>query len=117
MKIQINDHRKLFAVQAEFNKLFSHLKLEFLAKPSKVGNPPSKKIIKGTSKTIGDCRVIHTKGELTLSPSMTAADLKQTLADNYGLSILIFRKSGDKWIETTENGNFSLEEQSARSPF
>ncbi len=113
MKIQINDHRKIFAFQEEFNKFFPHLKIEFLAKPSKVGNPPSGKMIKGTSKRLGDCRVVHSKGELTLSPSMTATDLKQTLSDIYGLSIIIFRRSGTEWVETTETDNFSLKEQGA----
>ncbi len=100
MKIQINDHRKIFAIQEEFNKLFPHLRIEFLAKPSKVGNPPSEKLVKA-SKTLGDCRAIHVKGELTLTEATTIPDLKQTLADTYGLSAVFLRKSDDNWVETT----------------
>jgi hypothetical protein len=102
MKIQINDHRKIFAIQEEFNKFYPNLKIEFLGKPSKVGNPPSEKQVKGV-KTLGDCRVVHNKGELTLSAAITISDLKQTLADSYGLSAVFFRRLGDKWIETTDN--------------
>ncbi|MBA4057209.1 MAG: hypothetical protein C0490_21025 [Marivirga sp.] len=111
MKIQINDHRKIFAVQEEFNKLFPHLKLEFLSKPSKVGNPASEKVMDESSKTLGACRVVHTKGELTLSHAMTVADLKETLRDTFGLSVRILRRLRDKWIQTTENENLSLDEQ------
>ena len=111
MKISINDHRKIFAVQAEFNMLFPHLRLEFLSKPSKAGAAASKKIIKERSKTLGDCRVVHTKGDLTLSHSMTVADLQQSLSDNYGLSVVIYLKSGNDWIETTGNGKLSMDEQ------
>lgn len=108
MKIQINDHRKIFALQEEFSKVFPNLQIQFLGKPSKVGNPPSKKVVNPT-KTLGDCRVVHNKGELTLLPSTTVSDLKQTLADTYGLSIVILRKSGGKWIET--NDSFTLDTQ------
>jgi hypothetical protein len=110
MKIQINDHRKIFAIQEEFSKLFPRLKIEFLAKPNKTGGSPSNKI-SNASNTIGDSRIQHTTGELTITPSMTAADLKQILGDKYGLSIAIFRLSGTQWIETTHNNKLSLQEQ------
>ena len=100
MKIQINDHQEILAVQEEFSKFFPKIRIEFLGKPSKVGNPPSEKLVKAT-KTLGDCRVVHNKGELTLSPATTISDLKQTLADTYGLSAVFFRKAGDNWVETT----------------
>lgn len=111
MKITINDHRKIFAVQEEFSKFYPNLKIEFLSKPSKVGDAHSEKIIKETSKTLGECRVVHTKGELTLLHSMTVADLNQALSDTYGLSAMILRKSGKQWIETTVNEQLGIEKQ------
>ena len=102
MKIQINDHRKIFSLQEEFNKFFPNLKIEFFGKPVKVGTPSSEKLMKPT-KTLGDCRIVHNKGELMLSPATTLLDLKQTLADTYGLSTVFFRRSGDKWIETSDH--------------
>jgi len=101
MKIEINDHRKIFALQEEFNKFFPNLKIEFLGKPGKVGAAPSEKLVKAT-KTLGDCRVVHNNGELTLSLTTTISDLKQTLAETYGLSTVFFRRSRDKWIETSD---------------
>jgi len=110
MKIQINDHRKIFAIQEEFNKLFPRLKIEFQGKPNTIGRSPSKKIY-NSSKTLGDCRIEHTEGVLTMTPHMTAADLKQTLGDKFGLSIILLRQSGSEWVETTNNANLSLQEQ------
>jgi hypothetical protein len=110
MKIQINDHRKIFAIQEEFSKLFPRLKIEFLGKPKSTGSSPSEKIY-NSSKTLGDCRIEHREGELTIMPSMTAADLKQVLGDKYGLSIIILRQSGKEWVETTDNNSLSLQEQ------
>lgn len=111
MKIIINDHRKIFAIQREFNEIFPYLKLEFFGKPHKVGAPSSKKIMKQPSKTIGQCRVIHNKGTLSITPSMTVADLEQAFSDVYGLSVQIFRKSGRVWLETTATDGWTLEKQ------
>lgn len=97
MKIDINDHRKIFAFQEEFNSLFPHMKVEFLSKPSRAASPASKKIMKN-SKTLGNCRLEHNKGQLTLLPAMTASDLMQTLRDTYGLSVI------------PENAAYSLDE-------
>ncbi|MBI1767155.1 MAG: hypothetical protein HYR67_02130 [Bacteroidetes bacterium] len=110
MKIQINDHRKIFAVQEEFNKFLPHMRIDFLSKSSHLKSSASEKLMDG-SKTLGDCRVVHAKGDLTLLHSMTVADLKETLRDVYGLSVVVLRRSGTKWIETEENANFSLDEQ------
>ena len=116
MKIQINDHRKIFAIQEEFNSLFPRLKIEFLGKPNREGSSASMKTYKA-SKTIGDCRIEHTTGELTITPSMTAADLKQILSDKYALSITILRQSGTQWVETTNNNKLSLQEQNEENSF
>ncbi|GHN02670.1 hypothetical protein WSM22_41590 [Cytophagales bacterium WSM2-2] len=114
MKIQINDHRKVFAVQEEFSQLFPNLKIEFYKKPSKVGEAAAKRLIKSSS-TLGDSRVVHTKGELTLKGLMTISDLQQSLSDTYGLSAVVLRKSGKGWIETTENGRLSIDEQNEKT--
>jgi hypothetical protein len=110
MKIEINDHRKIFFLQEEFNKLFPRLKIEVQAKPNTAGGSPSNKIQK-PSKTIGESRIKHATGEVTITPSMTAADLKQVLSDKYGLSVAIFRMAGTQWVETTNNNKLSLQEQ------
>lgn len=111
MQLTINDDRKLFAIQEEFTAQFPYLKLEFFSKPHKVGAPSSKKIMKHPSSTIGECRVIHNSGTLTLTPNITVSDLEQTFADVYGLSVQIFRKSGRVWLETTVTDGWSLEKQ------
>ena len=111
MEIIINDHRKIFAIQKEFSEIFPYLKLQFFGKPHKVGAPSSKKMMKHPSKTIGQCRTIHNKGVLTITPNMTAADLEQGFSDVYGLSVQVFRKSGSVWLETTATDGWTLESQ------
>lgn len=111
MEITINDQRKIFAVQKEFSEMFPFLKLEFYSKSNKGGGAPSKKPMKHISKSIADCRTIHSSGYLTIQPKMTIGELEQNFRDIYGLSTLVFRKSGNMWIETTENADWTLEKQ------
>lgn len=83
MEITINDQRKIFAVQKEFNEMFPYLILEFYSKPNKRGGSPSKKPMKHISKTIADCRTIHSSGNITIQPQMTVGELEQSFRDVY----------------------------------
>jgi hypothetical protein len=107
MKILINDHRKIFAIREEFNKEFPRLKLEFFAKPSKVG-VAAHKIVKSPAKRIGDCRAIHEKGTITITPQMSVSDLEEQFASEYGLSVKVFRKSGRTWVDAGNSAELSL---------
>lgn len=114
MKITINDKRKIFAIQEEFNQAFPYLKLEFFSKPHTVGGGSAKKLIKHSSKTLGECRTIHNKGRMTISPEMTVAELEQRFGDVYGLGVQVFRKSGKVWLETTVTDAWTLEAQNSQ---
>lgn len=110
MKITINDRRKIFAIQEEFNAVFPYLRLEFFSKPH-TSDGSSARNIKHSSKTLGECRTIHNKGKITITPNMTVADVEQRFSDIYGLGIQVFRKSGKAWLETTVTDGWTLEEQ------
>lgn len=111
MKLVINNNRKIFAIQEEFNNEFPYLKLEFFGKPNKPGGTPSKKIVKHPGKTLGECRAIHKTGTITITPQMTVGELEQTFADEYGLSVEVFRKSGKAWLGTSATDDWTLERQ------
>lgn len=114
MKIAINDHRKILAIQEEFNLTFPYLKLEFFSKPHQRGGGSAKNLIKPNNETLGECRTIHKKGEITITPKMTVADLEQNFNDIYGLGVQVFRKSGKAWLETTVTDGWTLEEQNSQ---
>lgn len=111
MKILINDHRKIFAIQEEFNAVFPYLKLEFFTMPHKFGGSSAKKLLKQCIKTLGECRTVHKKGKITITHNMTVVDLEQSFSDVYGLGVQVFRKSGKAWLETTVTDGWTLEEQ------
>ena len=114
MKITINDHRKIHAIQEEFTNAFPYLKIEFFAKPHASGGQSSKNLMKQSSKTLGECRTVHNKGVITISPEMTVDELEQRFMDVYGLSTQIFRKSGNVWLETTVTDGWTLAKQNAQ---
>jgi len=114
MKLVINDHRKIFAIQEDFNKLFPYLKLEFYSKPPGIGVGSSNKLVKRSSKTLGEYRIIYNKGKLTVTSQMTSSEIVENFRDIYGLTVKIFRKSGKAWLETTVTGKWTLEEQNLR---
>lgn len=107
----INDNRKIFSIQEEFNAEFPFLKIDFYAKSNRHGGPSSEKIVEKSSKTIGDCRTTHENGTITISPNMTVAELESLFNNEYGLKINISRKSGKSWIETNVTNNWTLEKQ------
>ncbi len=114
MKITINDHRKIFAIQEEFNTVFPFLKIEFFSKSNTNNGVASKKLVKHHSKTLGECRTIHNKGNITITSGMTVLDLDQQFSDIYGLTVQVYRKSGKAWLETTFTDAWTLEEQNTQ---
>ena len=111
MKITINDKRKIFAIQEEFNNAFPFLRIEFFSKPHKPGGGSSKKLIKHSSVTLGECRTIHNTGSISITEEMTVTELEQRFSDVYGLGVQVFRKSGNVWLETTVTDGWTLKEQ------
>ncbi|HEV7231542.1 MAG TPA: hypothetical protein VGO45_09460 [Bacteroidia bacterium] len=110
MKITINDHRKINAIQTEFSLLFPYLTIEFFSKPPHAGAPPSEKLV-NTNRTLGECRTIHRKGEITITPGMSSADLEEIFNDNFGLTVQLYRKSGKEWLAVTATDKWTLEQQ------
>lgn len=111
MKITINDRRKIFAIQEAFSEMFPYLKIEFYSKPSKSGGASSRKFMKTSGKTIGECRTVHSNGTMTILPHMTLADLEGGFSDTFGLSVQVFRRSGSTWLEVTPVNGWTLEEE------
>lgn len=114
MNVLINDHRKIFTIQEEFNTAFPYLKIEFFSQPYLKGGEPAQKIIRTNNKTLGECRTIHKKGEITINNLTTVEDLEHSFCDIYGLEVQVFRKSGKAWLETTITNSWTLNEQNTQ---
>lgn len=112
MNIIIDDQTKICEIQAEFNKRFPFLKLEFFGWEPEEGKKFSKKnLITDVSKTIGEIRHIHIPGHLKILGSQKVKTLENNFADNFGINVQVFRKSNNVWILTTVTDTWTLEEQ------
>ncbi|HEY6162803.1 MAG TPA: hypothetical protein VI112_16350 [Bacteroidia bacterium] len=114
MELIINDHRKIHAIQEEFTKLFPFLHLEFFLKPHDMNGPSPKKEMLNNTKTLGECRTVHSKGGMSIAPGMSVAGLEELFRDRYGLFVQVMRRSGDHWLETTATDHWTLAQQNAQ---
>jgi hypothetical protein len=112
--IAITDERKLHGVQKELNDAFPDLKIEFFARPHSSSGTPSKKFVKGISRKISDCRIIHTEGHIELNSAMTVRELEDVFRDKFGLSVQLFCKSDRDWIEIAATATWTLEKQNGQ---
>lgn len=113
MKLTINDNRTISSLQKKINQEYPYLKIEFFSQPHKAGAATAKKLMNSNSKTLGECRSIHKNGTISITPQMTVAELEQHFADEFGLFVQVFRKSGKVWLETSVTDNWTLEAQNS----
>jgi hypothetical protein len=111
MKILVSDTRTLSSLQEEFTSRFPYLKIEFFSRSHKPGAPSSRKFMKDVNQTVGECRTMRNNGRISISSTMTVAELEQTFREKYGLNVQLFRKSGKVWLETTVTDSWTLEQQ------
>ena len=115
MKITINDHRKLYAIREDFSNMFPQLDLLFYARPDHQKSGVSKKMITHQNKTIGECRIIHNKGVLTITPQMTVAELEDSFSSIYGLSVNVMVRGNDKLLPVHSGRDIALDELNRKS--
>lgn len=111
MKLYIDDDTTINKIKQDFNAHFPYLKLEFFKKPYRENeNYPAADIIDSNT-LVNNCRTMGESGVIVLSDKTTVKDLENEFHDRFGLSIQVFRKAGNIWLETTFTDNWTLERQ------
>lgn len=77
------------------------------------GSPKSEEIEDVT--LLGDVNTKLKSGEIVISDSLTVDRLEMVFRNKFGLSVQIFRKSGDLWLQTTTTDGWTLERQNSRA--
>jgi hypothetical protein len=113
MVIKINDDRKLFDIQQDFNGVFPGLKLEFFSAPHSEDEPTPKRLRLGGESVVKMARKLHTNGFLSIDAGMTAYETEEAFRDLFGLNAQVFRRQGETWIETTRTDEWTLEKLNA----
>ena len=108
MEIIITDNKYIKEIQEEFQRRFPYLKIEFFRNATQKGSStPKSQIIPGKM-AIGMVRHTHVEGALNIDGSRSVEEIENDFQNKFGLSVEIFRKSGNMWIETTLTHHWSL---------
>ncbi len=110
----ISDKKTLREIKRAFHEKFPFLKLEFYAKPHKPGEGSPRQEQLPDHLTIGEVRTIHNEGAFRVKPEMRVRDFEQQFYEKYGLSVQVFRKSGNLWLQTSKTDTWTLAEQNRK---
>jgi hypothetical protein len=118
MTIIINKSTTAATFQAAFNATFPNLKLAFF-RQNTGDDIWSSVMVLDSQILLGELSGVIfsqiTTENLTISPNMTVAEFEVMLQNRYGLTVRIFRKHNNDWIETTDSRYLDLEGQNERS--
>lgn len=110
----ISDEKTLRQVKQEFQEKFRWLKLEFYNQSHKPGEGSAVEAHLDDGLTIGEVREIQTEGELSIHGNLKVSSLEQSLREQYGLNVQVFRRSGEVWLQTTSTDDWTLNEQNQK---
>ena len=106
----IKDARTLKDIQEEFSDKFPFLRIDFF---SWIGKTEEKQKL-NPELTIGEVRTIHKEGEVSIHGNLKVRTLEANFRDIYGLSVQVFRLSGNIWLQTTSTDDWTLHEQNRK---
>lgn len=110
----INDSKTISEIQEEFIEKFPFLRLEFYKKSHQPheASPKDEKI--DSYFKIGEIRTGVRTGDLSINGHLKVSTLEEKFAEEYGLNVQVFRRSGDVWLQTTATDEWTLTEQNER---
>lgn len=109
--IVINNESQVRDIQNEFHAKFPYLKIEFYRESK--GNTAQPGRLEKISPLHNFSLLKKVKDNITIefNSGNKVSELKAQLREILGLNILIFRKSGAHWIETSLTEDWTLEQQ------
>ncbi len=110
MKLTINYLQKTGTVKQAFNQELPFLKIEFFNMPHKEGDPSPLRNMLGDNIRFEKINPHVKEGVLTIKSTDTVAAVEKYF-QQFGLSVQVFRKQKDTWIETTKTDGSTLWQQ------
>ena len=111
LRLTVNDDDQISSIQSVFHTQFPYLKIEFFKTPHKIGEGSAKNLLYDQNRFIKDCRIKHANGVLEYTADITVSEFEDRFQQEHGLSVQVFRKSGNVWIETSATDNWTLKQQ------
>ncbi len=114
MKIEISRLNKIEKIKSVFNNIFPFLKIEFFNTPHAPGEPSSKNDMIDDHMKFGDIKGLIKEGIISIDHDENISTVEQIFQQQFGLTVQIFRKQKEVWIETTKTVNLTLAEQNEK---
>jgi len=107
MKLDISKERTVKDVQTDFSYHYPFLKLEFYKKddlPIVVKkNLPQSTLLRSAG--------LNESGFIEIKNEMKVEELEKAFLEQFGLSVQVYRKAGDFWLQTSMTDSWSLGKQ------
>ncbi len=110
----LDNSKKIKDLQAEFQKDFPYLKLEFYKGAHQQGEASPARQQLDSEQLVGKVRSVQQAGHLPIRAEMTVAELERLFVENFGLNVQVFRRSGTLWLQTSATDNWTLAEQNRK---
>jgi hypothetical protein len=111
MKLKIEEKTLVKDIQDEFNRCYEFLKIEFFrcAHIESELSPDAEKI--GPGEKISHFKKTLKPGLIDIGSNRTVAEVEADFRNKFGLSVQVYRRSGDLWIETSKTDHWTLNGQ------
>src|ERR1700688_4277767 len=116
MELKIGEGSLIKNVQIEFNAVYFYLKINFFILAVHFQNIFKIEKI-NYQKPVRVQERFNKSGIINIDNKRTVVQLEYDFETTFGLSIKLFRKSGNSWIETTLTENWTLEKQNEEGEF
>jgi hypothetical protein len=114
-EIIISSESLVMHIQQAFNFYYPFLKIEFAEKVKKSSFDGNLKI--SPSSVVRQIAELTVPAKISLEDERTVADIKKDFKDLLGLSVKVYRKSGNVWNLTSVTDNWTLESQNKAGEF
>ena len=111
MIINITNRTTIKDVQKKFSVAYPFLKIEFFDKQHDEGERTKNGHLYDPVFKVLAIAKKPEAGWITVHPWQKTGFLEETFKDRFGLFPQVFRREGDRWIETAGTDVFTLEEQ------
>lgn len=111
MQLHITADATIAEIQKEFHHVYSYLKIEFYSEPHRAGELSREKYRVAHDKKISEVGKKNANGIYEWATDTTVNAFEKGLFDMCGLSVQVFRKSVNIWIETSITDKWTLEKQ------
>lgn len=110
MHIDINDNTTLREIQKVFNDFYPYLQIRFYRKAHKRYEVSQEEDAIDANTTIGNIKQTHVSGLLEVQPMYRVSDVEKEFQQRFGLSVQVFHKEKNDWMQSAGMDNLTLKE-------